>query len=195
MGFKRFRVVKPEIRVVGVDDGVFNPHVEAFVPVIGVVFRGGYWFDGVMRTDVMVDGFDATAKIASMVTSSQHYKQLRVILLNGVTFGGFNVVDIKELNAATGLPIIAVTREKPDLTEIREALMHLPRSEERWRAILNAGELFEVVTRRGQNCIYGHAAGVSMDDARRVLRLTSTRSNIPEALRVAHLIASGISLR
>jgi cell division GTPase FtsZ len=34
---------------------------------------------------------------------------------------------------------------------------------------------------------------VNMEDARKILRLTSTRSSVPEALRVAHLIASGIT--
>ena len=193
MSHKSFRVVKPEIRVLGVDDGVFTPHVEAWVPVVGVVFRGGYWLDGVMHTNITVDGFDATEKISAMITNSPHYRQLRVIMLNGITFAGFNVVDIKALNAETRLPVIAVTREKPNLTEIRAALKHLPKSEERWSAVLNAGDLVEVATRREKERIYVHVAGISAEDALKVLRLTSTRSNVPEALRVAHLIASGVS--
>jgi endonuclease V-like protein UPF0215 family len=190
---KSFRVIKPEIRVLGVDDGAFTPHVEGQVPVIGVVFRGGYWFDGVMHTEIAVDGFDATERIASMITGSSHCKQLRVILLNGITFAGFNIVDVKALNVATKLPVITVTREKPDLAEIHKALQNLPNSEERWEAILNAGEPIEVSTRSAKAKVYMQTAGVSKDDARKILRLTSTRSNIPEALRVAHLIASGIS--
>jgi len=114
---KSFRVIKPEIRVLGVDDCPFIPHIKGQVPVIGVVFRGGYWLDGVLHTKIAVDGFDATEKIVSMITSSPHYKQLRVIMLNGVTFAGFNIVNIKTLNAATKLPVITVTREKPDLAK------------------------------------------------------------------------------
>lgn len=193
MANRKFRIIKSEIRVLGVDDGVFTPHVESWVPVVGVVFRGGYWLDGVMHTEILVDGFDATEKISKMITGSPHYKQLRVIMLNGITFAGFNVVDMKTLNAATHLPIIAVTREKPDLQSIREALKHMPRSEERWQTVLNAGEVSEISTRREDEKIYLHTAGVSMSDAERIVRLTSTRSNVPEALRVAHLIASGIS--
>ncbi|MCW4044655.1 MAG: DUF99 family protein [Candidatus Bathyarchaeota archaeon] len=193
MSQKSFHVVKPEIRILGVDDGVFTPHAEALVPVVGIVFRGGYWLEGIMHTKITVDGFDATEKISSMVLRSPHYKQLRVIMLNGITFGGFNVVDIKVLNAKTGLPVIAVTREKPNLAEIHEALKHLPKSDERWNVVLNAGDLVEVATRHRQAQIYAHVAGVSKEDARRILRSTSTRSNIPEALRVAHIVASGIS--
>jgi len=190
---KRFRVVKPEIRVLGVDDGVFKPRTRGFVPVIGVVFRGGYWLDGVMHTKIRVDGIDATRKIASMVINSPHYKQLRIIMLDGITFAGFNVVDIKELNAKTNLPVITVTREKPNLEEIRRAIENLPKREERWKAILNAGEPVEVPVRGGREKIYMQAVGINLEDAIKILRLTSTRSNIPEALRVAHLIASGIT--
>ena len=194
MNRKSFRVIKPEIRVLGVDDGAFIPHVEGQVSVIGVVFRGGYWLDSVLHTKIAVDGFDATEKITSMITDSSHYRQLRVIMLNGITFAGFNVVDVKALNAATKLPVITVTREKPDLAEIHKALQNLPRSKERWKAILSAGEPVEVSTRNAKAKIYVQTAGVSKEDAQKILRLTSTRSNIPEALRVAHLIASGISV-
>ena len=193
MNRKSFRVIKPEIRVLGVDDGAFIPHVKGQVPVVGVVFRGGYWLDGVMHTKIAVDGFDATDRISSMITSSSHYKQLHVIMLNGITFAGFNIVDVKALNAATNLPVITVTRKKPDPAEIHKALQNLPKSEERWEAILNAGEPVEVSTRNAKAKVYMQTVGVSKEDAQKILRLTSTRSNIPEALRVAHLIASGIS--
>jgi len=190
---KKFRVIKPEIRVLGVDDGVFTPHVKGFVPVVGVVFRGGYWLDGVMHTKVEVDGFDATEKIASMIINSPHYKQLRVIMLNGITFAGFNVVNIKELSKEVKLPVIAVTREQPNFTEIREALKNLPESEERWKAIQSAEKMFEVSTRSENEKVYMQTSGILEEDARKILQLTSTRSSVPEALRVAHLIASGIS--
>jgi endonuclease V-like protein UPF0215 family len=189
---KKFRVIKPEIRVLGVDDGVFTPHVKGLVPVVGVVFRGGYWLDGVMHTKVEVDGFDATEKIASMITNSPHYKQLRVIMLDGITFAGFNVVNIKELNSETKLPVITVTREKPNFAEIHEAINNLPENEARWKTIRSAGKMFEVSTSENEK-VYMQTSGILEEDARKILQLTSTRSSVPEVLRVAHLIASGIS--
>lgn len=195
MAFQRLRTIKPEIRVLGVDDGVFTPHMKIYVPVVGVVFRGGYWLDGVMHTKIRGDGFDANRKIASMILNSPHYKQLRVIMLNGITFAGFNIVNIKELNAKTKLPVIAITREKPNFAEIHQALKNLTKSEERWNAIVTSGEIIEVSTRNRKEKIYMQISGIFKDDAEKILRLTSTRSNIPEALRVAHLIASGISIK
>jgi endonuclease V-like protein UPF0215 family len=193
LSHKTLRVIKPEIRVLGVDDGKFTPHSKDKVPVVGVVFRGGYWLDGVMRTTVTVDNLDATTKISDMITSSPHYKQLRVVMLNGITFAGFNIVDIKTLSAQTNLPVIAVTHKKPNLAKVRQALGNLPNSEERWNAVLNAGEIIPVTIRNGKQKIYIEIVGLTKETAQEILRLTSTRSNIPEALRVAHLIASGIS--
>jgi endonuclease V-like protein UPF0215 family len=177
-----------------VDDGKFVPHSKSQVPIVGIVFRGGYWLEGVMSTLIVVDGFDATENIAKMIANSQHQRQLRVIMLSGITFGGFNVVDIKALSFQTGLPVIAVTDRKPNLDEVYAALKHLPRSQERWAAVLNAGNIFSVTSRDGRRKIYVEIAGISKPLAEQVLRLTSTRSKIPEPLRVAHLVASGISL-
>jgi hypothetical protein len=146
-----------------------------------------------MHTHVAVDGFDATEKTSAMILGSPHYRQLRVIMLNGITFGGFNVVDIQALAQNTGLPVVAVTREKPDLTSIREAIENLPKKNTRWNAILAAGDCFEVATRYPDERIYLHLAGLKESDAERIVRLSSTRSSIPEALRVAHLVASGLT--
>lgn len=188
---KAFRVIKSEIRVLGIDDGKFIPHTQGDVLVVGVVFRGGCSIDGVMHTKVTIDGLDATEKLTQMINCSPHRHQLRLVMLNGVTLAGFNLVDIKRLNADTGLPIIALTHDKPDLEAIHNALKHLPLTEERWQIILNAGEIHEVTNKGGK--LYMGLAGVSLSDALIVLDLTSTMGSFPEPLRVAHLIASGIT--
>jgi len=190
---RRFRSIKSEIRVLGIDDGQFVPRTKGSVDVVGVVYRGGYWFEGVMRTKITIDGFDATEKIAKMIESSPYYRELRVVVLDGVTFAGFNVVDISMLSRIVDLPVMSVVREKPDLEEIRGALKNLPGFEVRWQAMRNAGVLFEVEPRNGENPIYIQTAGILRDDAEKIIRKTSTRSNVPEALRVAHIIASGLA--
>lgn len=194
MSRRPLRIIKPEIRVVGIDDGRFTPHSKDQVLVVGVVFRGGDYMDGIMNTTVRVDDFDATATLANMLISSPHYKQLRVILLNGITLAGFNIVDIKALNVETHLPVIAVTTRKPNLPKIQKALQNLPNYHERWNAVLNAGEVYPMKARSGNKTVYAEIAGISKEVAQEILAVTSPRSNIPEALRVAHLIASGISL-
>ena len=121
---KRFHSVKSEIRVLGIDDGKFVPHTKGSVNVVGIVYRGAYYFEGVMHAEIMIDGLDATEKMASMIKDSPYYGEIRVIFLDGVTFGGFNVVDICKLFDLTGLPVVTVVREKPNLQEIKEALQN-----------------------------------------------------------------------
>ena len=189
----RFRGIKPEIRILGLDDGAFVPRTVGKADVVGVVFRGGHWLDGVMRTEVTIDGLDATEKISSMVTESPHYEQLRVLMLGGITFAGFNVVDIRKLFESTSLPVIALARENPDLDGVRRALENLPDQAVRWRAVESAGDVFQVKVRSDIAPVYAQVAGVSMGDTERIVRLSCTRSGFPEPLRVAHMIASSLS--
>ena len=193
LAYKKFRQIKPEIRILGIDDSVFTPRTKGKADIVGVVYRGGQWLDGIMRTQVEIDGLDATEKIATMIKNSPHDEQIRVIMLDGITFAGFNIVDIKELFQKTGLPVITVTREKPNFEDIKKALKNLPDYEKRWEAMKNAGKIFKVQTREGEEPIYVGVAGISETDAEKILKKTSTRSNIPEALRVAHIIASGLA--
>jgi hypothetical protein len=162
------------------------------VIVVGVVFRGGCQIDGVTHTHVAIDGFDSTQQLASMINGSPHHKQLRLVMLNGLTLAGFNVVDIKRLSSETKLPVIAVTLKQPDLESVRKAISNLPNAEERWKTILSAGEIHEVRC-KGKR-IFVELAGISLFDAQEIIKLTSTNSSFPEPLRVAHLIASGVSL-
>ena len=188
---KLFRVIKPEIRILGIDDGKFVPHTEGTVIVVGVVFRGGLWLEGVMHTTVEIDGSNATEQLTTMINNSPHHRQLRLVMLNGITLAGFNLVNIKMLHLATSLPILALTRDKPNLEAIRSALTHLPQTEKRWGVIEAAGMIHEF-TNKGVN-LYMETAGISLTDAKKIVELASTRSSFPEPLRVAHLVASGVS--
>ncbi len=188
-----FRIIKPEIRVLGVDDGVVIPHSRGFALVVGVVFRGGRWLEGVMHTKVKIDGLDATDQISSMILASPHHKQLRIIMLNGVTFAGFNVVDIKKISQETRLPTIAVADHMPDFEEIRKALQNLPKSDERWKTLWSGGEIHSIPVSGRNRKLYTQIAGLAVDDVRKIIQLTSTRSGMPEPLRVAHIVASGVT--
>jgi endonuclease V-like protein UPF0215 family len=145
-----------------------------------------------MHTTVTIDGLDSTERIATMIKDSPYFGELRVVLLDGVTFAGFNVVNISELSRRVNLPVISIARDKPDLVEIKKALRNLPDFETRWRVMKNSGELFAVQTRSGENPVYVQTAGISREVAEKLLKQISIHSNVPEALRVAHLIASGL---
>ncbi len=183
--------VKNEIRVLAIDDSAL---ISDQIMIVGAFFRGGDWLDGVMRSYVKKDGMDSTDVITNMIMSSKHREQIRIIMLDGVTYAGFNPVDINLIWERTGIPIIAVMRCYPDLRKIEDALMHLPEPEKRMDTILRAGSITEVRPNPGSNPIYIQCAGIEAQHAAKIVKLTATRSNIPEPLRVAHLIATGIVL-
>ncbi|CDG66002.1 MAG: uncharacterized protein PWQ15_1275 [Methanobacterium sp.] len=189
---KRFRSIKPEIRILGVDDAPFVPHSGEQVMLIGTLFRAGNWLDGVLRTYITVDGTDATESLIALVNDSRHWEQLGVMMLDGITFGGFNVVNIQEIFQNTGVPVIVIMRKYPDLPRIKKALMNFPDWEERWDHILQAGEIFEVPI-HGKEPIYMQICGLREQDARKIVELSATRSAIPEPIRVAHIIAAGVT--
>ncbi len=175
--------------MLGVDDGPFARGDED-VLVVGAVFRGGQWMDGVVSTRVSVDGLDATDKLIELVKDTR-FKDLRVVMLDGIALGGFNVVDINRLYAEGGLPAIVVTRDEPDFNDIKNALENLSDSGERWKYMMDAGEPRRVPTREGESVHIQHA-GLEPGDADAIVKLCSTRSAIPEPIRVAHLIAQGV---
>ncbi|MFZ2497754.1 DUF99 family protein [Methanosarcina sp.] len=183
--------IKREIRILGIDDSTL---VNEKVMIVGAVFRGGDWMDGVLRSYITKDGLDATDVICNMIRKSRHYCQIRVVMLDGITYGGFNVVDIERLYRETGIPVIVVMRSLPDFQKIRSALEYFPDGEERWIIIERAGKIEEIAGEKERGPVYIQKKGIGLVSVEKIIRLTSIRSNIPEPLRIAHLIATGIIL-
>lgn len=181
--------IKSEIRILGIDDSAL---LNEKVMIVGTIFRGGDWIDGVLRSEITKDGLDATYVICNMIKKSKHYGQIRAVILDGITYGGFNVVDIQTLYRETGIPVIVVMRSYPDFDKIKLALKYFSDEEERWAIIKRAGKIEKITGKK--NSIYIQRAGIGLETVRKIIQLTSIRSNIPEPLRVAHLIATGIIL-
>lgn len=188
--------VKKEIRIIGWDDAPFTFRDRKTL-LIGVICRGGGWVDGILTTKINIDGHDATERMAEAIKGSGHHDQLRVIMLNGITFGGFNIVDMKTLHRETKLPVLAIIRSRPNLESIKRALKKFRDSRKRWKIIEKAGPVGEIniksrVIKEKNKRVYYQKIGVSRKSAEEIIRVSCTRSLVPEPLRVAHLIGSGL---
>jgi len=182
--------MKRQIRILGIDDAPFS-FQEKYSTVIGVVMRGGEYLECVLHSKVTIDGTEATTVCVQLVLGSRHKKQLKAIMLDGVCLGGFNVVDIDALSDSTNLPVITITRDKPDFIKIKKALQkHFVDWKDRW-SILQRGDLQRVTTKH--NPIYIKYCGLSLEEAEEIINISTIRGVIPEPIRVAHLIASGIT--
>lgn len=178
--------MKKEIRVIGIDDSPFKKSQIGKILVVATIFRGGYFLDGILSTKVDIDGNDATEQIIQMVNKCKFKPQLQCILMKGIAVGGFNVIDIKKLNQETKLPVIVIMRKIPNIKLIKETLLKLNKKE-KIILIEKAGSIIPL----GQ--IYVQLAGLDIQKARQIIKITCTRSLIPEPIRMAHLIASGIT--
>ncbi|PTD94030.1 hypothetical protein C9439_04835 [archaeon SCG-AAA382B04] len=185
---------KKETRILGIDDGPFKKFSSKETILVGSVFRGGEWLDGVLTDKITVDGFDSTKKIIDLINNSRHKKQLQTVFLDGLTFAGMNIVDIKKLNNQVSLPIVIVSRKKPDFESIKRALKNVSKSEKRWKLIKKAGEPIKVKTnsRKEEKPIFIQVEGMEESKAKELTKMISTRSRIPEPIRISHLISTGI---
>lgn len=173
--------------VVGFDDAPFERSHRGDVLVVGAVFAGNR-LDGVISTKVRRDGANAAQRLIDCVTGSKYFDQLHAILLQGIAFAGFNVVDLQRLHEATGLPVLVVARYAPDMPSIRKALLEkVPGGARKWRLIEAAGPMEPMAGLYVQRC------DITAENAARLLASLQQNSQLPEPLRVAHMIAGGVT--
>ena len=181
-------MLKKQIRLIGIDDAPFEKGDEQ-VLVIATFFRGGQSMDGVLSTYVHVDGEDATYNLIEMINRSKFKSQTQAILLDGIAVGGFNVINIESLWKHTSIPVIVVVRKMPDFDELEKTLQKLGMAK-KYQLMEKAGKPQKITLKDGE--IYIQAAGISLEQAQEIIKLSSTNSNIPEPIRAAHLIGAGI---
>jgi uncharacterized protein len=173
--------------VTAFDDGRFQ-RGDRYAPLAGVAFVTPSTVEGMVLGRVRVDGLDATERILSLLRAPSFGTNARAILLDGVTFGGFNLVDLRRLYRATGRPVIAITRRPPDLRTIRAALRrYFPRTFARRSRLVRSVPVGR--TFLGGRARYLAAVGCTEEEARALLERTTTRGAWPEPLRLAAQLA------
>ena len=124
--------LKPHIRILGIDDSPFDFRSRRAL-VVGVVARLPMYIEGIMRTEVEVDGRDANEAIAAMVERSRYREQLRrsVRRRRGRRLQRHRC---RRTAQRVGIPCATVTREMPDFERMEAALRsHFPDWRTAWR--------------------------------------------------------------
>lgn len=172
---------------VGFDDAPFARAHRGDVPVVGAVYAGAR-LDGVLSGAVRRDGANATRVLASLVRECRFREHLQIVMLQGIALAGFNVIDIHALHDALGLPVVVVSRRRPDLAAIREALIrHVAGGARKWQLIERAGPM--------EACagVWVQRAGIAPSETQAVIERFAVHSAVPEPLRTAHLIAGSLA--
>lgn len=188
------RPIKRELRILGIDDGPFNKFRDKECLVVATVFRGGSFMDGLLSVKVRIDGKEATDKLIDLIKKTKHLEQLQCIMINGIALAGFNVIDIQKLSKEAGLPVIVIIKKRPNFKKIKTALKSTDKKtwKERMELMKKAGEIHSIKIKN--KIIYFQIAGIKEKYAGEIIKISATHSAVPEPLRIAHLIASGIVL-
>ena len=174
------------LRVIGFDDVPWRHRAGFDVGLVGAVCAGTR-FEGMVYGAVRRDGWRATLTIERLLLESKFLPQVHLVLLDGIAFGGFNVVDLPRLAHSLQRPCVSVMRKLPDLAAMERAARRLPRAPARLAILRRAGPIHV----SGPFVYQVHGAD-PRDVAAALRRLTDT-GHVPEALRLAHLIAGALA--
>lgn len=181
--------MKQQVRILGLDDSPFS-FDDGRSLVVGALVRAPNYLEAVMKTDVAVDGDDSTACIVEMMSKSRYRDQVKAVMIDGIALAGFNVVDIERLSEETGLPVLTVTRDKPDMDDMRSALKkHFDDWEARY-SLVSRLELKSIKT--AHKPLYACGVGLEWKQFEELVSLSTVRGAVPEPIRIAHLIASAM---
>lgn len=178
-----------KIPVIGVEDGSFRKGVTRKAKLVAVLFLETK-IEDVHITDVTVDGMDATEALLKMVEGWS----FGAVLLSGVSFAGFNIIDPTLVHEGCGKPVVVMSRTRPDNVAVKRALRrHFKDWKMRWSIFEKLGKVYEVQVVDGAEPVYIEVVGETVEWARSLIQAFSFWGRMPEPLRVARLIARGIS--
>lgn len=143
-------------------------------------------FEGMLWGEVTKDGTDATRVLIKLLLDSKFYDQVNLVLLDGIAVGGFNMIDLPTLSGELDRPCIAYMRKYPDSDAVNKALMNFNDYQQRKQLLARAGRIYR------HHVFYYQLSGCQPDTAADVLEQITDRGHVPEALRLAHLIAAAI---
>ena len=173
------------IRVIGFDDAPFKRKKGGCANISGIICANTR-FEGMVWGQVRQDGWNSTDTICKLLIGGKFLPQLHLVLLDGIAFGGFNVIDLPQLSERLALPCIAVMRRQPSLDAIEKAIHRLPQPKRRLKLLQRAGEIHSFGPFFFQVC------GESPEVIAEVLQRLTDCGNVPEALRLAHLIGAAV---
>lgn len=174
--------MKDGIRFLGIDDSPFS-HEDDEAFLTGVVYRGTEFIEDIRKTGIEVDAEDATEKILELYEMCDNTRQIKAILIDGVSVAGFNVVDIDELAEETDKPVIAVTSNPPRPDKFRSAMKKSGNDTSKFEEL---PETRQIEMDAGES--YMQFAGCGVEKATELVKISTLHGLTPEAIRVADMI-------
>jgi endonuclease V-like protein UPF0215 family len=173
--------------LLGIDDGPFEKFRSGeSTPLVGVTMEGADLVESVAITRFPIDGAEVSDFLADWIAELRVRPGLQGVIFGGITIAGLSVLDPLALAERLELPVLVVNRREPSNERLREALERAGFAE-RIPLLDRAPEPFPVGER-----LHAAVAGADAERARGLLRGSVRKSDLPEPLRLAHLIARAI---
>ena len=177
-------------RLVGVEDGSFDAFLPGQTTLLCAVCMAGDRVEWVRLGRVKVDGREVTSVLLSMLRG----ERFDALILGGISFAGFDVVDPQVLHREFGAPVVVYSPELPNSSSMLAALkVNFPDWEERWAPINKIGDVYSTVTKAGEPPVFFEVTGCTREEAEGILLTSVSLTRTPEPVRVAGIIARGLS--
>jgi hypothetical protein len=181
------RFLPPRPHVLGIDDGPFEKFAPgAQAPLVAVMMEGPDLVEAVAITRFPVDGDAVTEFLGEWIERLRFRDALHAVFFGGITLAGLGLLDPLALARRLDLPVLVVNRRPPRDERLSEAL-RAAGLEARIAQLVRAPESFAV------GDLHLSASGARREEAEQLLVRTRGKSALPEALRVAHLIARALA--
>ncbi|MGC8669802.1 MAG: DUF99 family protein [Candidatus Micrarchaeia archaeon] len=182
------RSIKTGVRLAAIASGQIgeNKHTVSGRTVLIAVIAKKSEVEGVLSSTVAINGTDSSNKILEMIKKSRFGNQVRLVVLNGIALAGLNVVDATKLSK-NGFEVMVITRHKPRPSKLVHALSVFAK-----KSKVDVEERKGIVRDFAKNKPL-HANGFYVQSMLNENNAIALSGYAIGALRLAHMIASGIS--
>lgn len=179
--------MKENFRVLGVDDGPFRRDVDSETCLTGVMMRADGTIEKILVGYIPIDGDMAKGVILGFLEQLGN-QSVSAVISEGITFGGFDIVNPDEISSISGIPFISITKGKGDLDAMEEALkMH--GDTDKIRALQSISPIRVHISGVKYTV---NISGISREGAMEILHKTTRVGNVPEPVRIADMVSGAI---
>jgi len=184
-----------DLLTLGVEDGSFPVNRErklGFKTLLIAAFLRELQVRDVKLGEITVDGTDATDVILRIVASLKTKPD--AVLLAGISYAGFNLIDPFRLQEEANLATITVTAEKPNNREVQTALQeHFPDWKMRWSVYKRLRNFQPLQANLKENPVFMETVRLTSREGGRILKRLTKIGRMPEPIRTARMIARGLT--
>ena len=180
--------MKNNIRVIGIDDGPFKRGTDIETCITGVVMRLDGTIEDIRIRMLKIDDANVLETISALIPENSR-TLIKAVISEGVTFGGFGLIDPESFFVYTSIPFISITKGKASLEAMKRALS----AHHSYASILQTLEKLKplrVELNKRQYML--NYSGITESDAILILKKLMLTGNVPEPVRLAHIISRAV---